>query len=253
MKNTNTTPLKKRFYVLLALAVVAVLGSALTVRHMTRRLTRGLAEFATGAPSTAAQQELFDEPDPRDTQQMTMPTDPAPQTTQPKTTQPEATKPSAAAPTTTAPTTAKAAAAQPTQQPRLPLDNTKVIKDYAPTVPVFSKTMGDWRVHDGVDFAAAEGDPVKAVAAGVVTKVSSDSGWGYVIEVDHGDFTARYCALEQGTTVAIGTSVKQGDVLGTVAVAPNENADGCHLHFACRRAGMPTDPMEILATGSAGE
>ncbi len=51
MKNTNTTPLKKRFYVLLALAVVAVLGSALTVRHMTRRLTRGLAEFATGSRS----------------------------------------------------------------------------------------------------------------------------------------------------------------------------------------------------------
>ena len=249
MKDKKPTPLKKRFYVLLALAVVAVLGSTLTVRHVTRRLTRGLAEFATGAPTTAAQQELFDEPDPRDTQQMTMPTEPAPATTRPTTEQP-----SAAAPTTTAaPTAAKAAAAQPKAQPRLPLDNTKVSKDYSPTVPVFSKTMGDWRVHSGVDFAATEGDVVRAVAAGVVAKVSSDSGWGYVIEVDHGDFTARYCALEQGTTVAIGTSVKQGDVLGTVAVSPNENADGCHLHFACRRAGMPTDPMEILAVGRAGD
>ena len=42
MKDTKLTPLKKRFYVLLALAVVAVLGAALTVRHMTRQLTRGL-------------------------------------------------------------------------------------------------------------------------------------------------------------------------------------------------------------------
>lgn len=249
MKDKKPTPLKKRFYVLLALAVVAVLGSTLTVRHVTRRLTRGLAEFATGAPTTAAQQELFDEPDPRDTQQMTMPTEPAPATTRPTTEQP-----SAAAPTTTAaPTAAKAAAAQPKAQPRLPLDNTKVSKDYSPTVPVFSKTMGDWRVHSGVDFAATEGDVVRAVAAGVVAKVSSDSGWGYVIEVDHGDFTARYCALEQGTAVSIGTAVKQGDVLGTVAVPPNENADGCHLHFECLRNGMPTDPMEILAAGSADE
>ena len=249
MKDKKPTPLKKRFYVLLALAVVAVLGSTLTVRHVTRRLTRGLAEFATGAPTTAAQQELFDEPDPRDTQQMTMPTEPAPATTRPTTEQP-----SAAAPTTTAaPTADKAAAAQPKAQPRLPLDNTKVSKDYSPTVPVFSKTMGDWRVHSGVDFAATEGDVVRAVAAGVVAKVSSDSGWGYVIEVDHGDFTARYCALEQGTTVSIGAAVKQGDALGTVAVPPNENADGCHLHFECLRNGMPTDPMEILAAGSADE
>ena len=249
MKDKKPTPLKKRFYVLLALAVVAVLGSTLTVRHVTRRLTRGLAEFATGAPTTAAQQELFDEPDPRDTQQMTMPTEPAPATTRPTTEQPSAAAPA----TTAAPTAAKAAAAQPKAQPRLPLDNTKVSKDYSPTVPVFSKTMGDWRVHSGVDFAATEGDVVRAVAAGVVTKVSSDSGWGYVIEVDHGDFTARYCALEQGTTVSIGTAVKQGDALGTVAVPPNENADGCHLHFECLRNGMPTDPMEILAVGSADE
>lgn len=249
MKDKKPTPLKKRFYVLLALAVVAVLGSTLTVRHVTRRLTRGLAEFATGAPTTAAQQELFDEPDPRDTQQMTMPTEPAPATTRPTTEQPSAAAPA----TTAAPTAAKAAAAQPKAQPRLPLDNTKVSKDYSPTVPVFSKTMGDWRVHSGVDFAAQKGDNVRSVAAGVVAKVSSDSGWGYVIEVDHGDFTARYCALEQGTAVSIGTAVKQGDVLGTVAVPPNENADGCHLHFECLRNGMPTDPMEILAAGSADE
>ena len=249
MKDKKPTPLKKRFYVLLALAVVAVLGAALTVRHMTRQLTRGLTEFATGAPTTAAQQDLFDEPDPRATEQLTMPTTERSTTQPPAAKRPAATT-TAAASSTAAPTTAKAAAATPREACRLPLNGTKVCKDYSPTVPVFSKTMGDWRVHSGIDFKAKEGETVYAVGAGVVTKVTSDSRWGYVIEVDHGDFTARYCALEQGSAVSIGTSVRQGDVLGTVAVPPLEGADGCHLHFECRRSGMLIDPMEVLSIGA---
>ena len=248
MKETHVPALKKRLYVLLALALVAVLGGTLTIRHMTRELTRGLGDLATGVPTTAAQQDLFDAPDPRAAHQMTMPTETKP-TAPPTTT----TRPTTAQPTTAAPTTAKAAAASPRKSFRLPLDSAKVSKDYAPTVPVYSKTMGDWRVHGGIDFAAQPGDKVYAVGSGVVTKVSSDSSWGYTIEVDHGDFTARYCALEQGTTVSIGTTLQAGDVLGTVAAVPIENADGCHLHFECRRGGMLTDPMEILSPAAADE
>ena len=241
MKDNHTQTLKKRFYVLLALAVVAVLGAALTIHRMTNDLTRDLTRLAPKEPTTAAQQDLFDEPDPRATEQLTMPTETP---TEADTT---TTRPTTIAPTTATPTTAQAAAATPSESYRLPLDGTKVSKDYSPTVPVFSKTMGDWRVHGGIDFAANAGDKVYAVGSGVVTKVTSDSNWGYVIEVDHGSFTARYCALEQGTTVSIGTAVRQGDVLGTIAVSPLENADGCHLHLECRRSGALIDPMEVLA------
>lgn len=236
MKQAGPLPPKKRFYLLLALAIAAVLGSALTVRHMTNRLTRGLTQFATRPTVTEARRDVQDAPDPRVTVPVTSPTTAAPATE----------KPAATTAPTTAPTTAAAAAKPQSQTFRLPLDGTKAVKDYSPTVPVKNETMGDWRVHGGIDFAAKEGDKVCAVGDGTVTKVTSDESWGYVIEVDHGAFTARYCAVQQDGAVSIGKTLRKGDVLGVVAVPPAEQADGCHLHFEVLRAGALCDPMEAL-------
>lgn len=237
MKQAGPLPLKKRFYLLLALALAAVLGSALAVRSMTNRLTRGLTQFATRPSAADVQQEVHDAPDPRDTEQFTMPT---------TTAAPAATKPAETKPPATAPTAAAAAAKPQSRTFRLPLNNAKAVKDYSPTVPVKNKTMGDWRVHGGIDFAAKEGDKVYAVGSGVVKKVTSDEAWGYVIEVDHGAFTARYCAVAQDGAASIGKTLQKGDVIGTVAVSPAEQADGCHLHFEVLRSGALIDPMEVL-------
>lgn len=236
MKQAGPLPLKKRFYLLVALAIAAVLGSALTVRHVSNKLTRGLTQFATRPAVTDARQDVRDEPDPRET---------APETT---TAAPTTEAPTTATtqPATTAPAAAKAAAKPQSSTFRLPLDGTKVLKDYSPTVPVKSETMGDWRVHGGVDFAANEGDKVYAVGDGTVTKVTSDEQWGYVIEADHGAFTAHYCAVQQDGAVPIGKTLHKGDVIGVVAVSPAEQADGCHLHFECLRSGSLIDPLDAL-------
>lgn len=241
MKQNGMSPLGKRTLALLAVAVIAVLGSALTIRHVSNKLTRGLNQLVPSRSVTEAQEELTDVPDPRET------TFAVPETTTQKETgaQPQTTT---AAPKTTLPPTTAAAAQIQNDSYRLPLDGTKVNKDYSPTIPVKSKTMSDWRVHNGIDFAAREGDPVYAVGNGVVTKVTSDEGWGYVIEVDHGAFTARYCAVQQDGAVSIGKVLAAGDTIGTVAVSPLEQADGCHLHFECRRSGALIDPMEVLDT-----
>ena len=243
MKQTGFSPLRKRLIALFAVAAIAVLGSALTIRHASNKLTRELTQLVPSRSVTEAQEDLFDEPDPRDT---------APAATEPATQQPSSQQPATTAvpatTTTAAPTTAAAAARIQNDSFRLPLDGTKVSKDYSPTIPVKSKTMGDWRVHSGIDFAAKEGDAVYAVGNGVVTKVTSDERWGYVIEVDHGAFTARYCALKQDGAVSIGKVLAAGDVLGTVAVSPVEQADGCHLHFECLKNGEPIDPMDVLDT-----
>lgn len=58
----------------------------------------------------------------------------------------------------------------------LPL-GTKINKDFSNGEMVESKTMGDWRVHSGIDFAAKKGDDVKAVGAGTVLSVENDSMW----------------------------------------------------------------------------
>lgn len=127
----------------------------------------------------------------------------------------------------------------------LPID-TAIIKDYSMDTVVYSATMGDWRVHTGVDFFVGEDEDILSVGYGTVTKVSAESSWGYVIEVDYGDFVARYCGMRQGTTVSIGTVLSQGDVIGKVDYCPCEASDDTHLHFEILVDGEYVDPFEFI-------
>lgn len=127
----------------------------------------------------------------------------------------------------------------------LPVE-TDVLKRFSASVPVFSKTMEDFRIHTGVDFKLVGGEAIKAVGNGTVSRVLSDPMLGYVIEVDCGKFTARYCGIKQGTSVGIGDSVKSGDIIGEAGEIPSESADGSHLHFEIVKDGKTIDPMLVL-------
>ena len=241
----RSLPRAKRFPVIaVLLGLCAVLGVVLATQITAKKLTRELQQitpFSPSAPeSTAAQQELFDVPDPR----VTAPTTALPPQT---TAAPETTAaPTTTAPTTAAPQTAAAAGTIRNESFVLPIENTSVSKGYSPHAPVFSATMGDWRVHGGVDFAAEENSAVLAVGNGVVTKVSADTAWGYVIEIDHGSFTARYCSVSQENAVKIGDTVQAGEQIGTLATPPLEHEDAPHLHFETLQDGKAVYPLEAM-------
>ena len=128
----------------------------------------------------------------------------------------------------------------------LPMGN-HVIKDYSNGEMVFSQTMGDWRVHNGVDFGGAAGNRVDAVADGEIIAVYEDSFLGTVIEIDHGNgMTVSYCGLKKGSTLVEGTFVKGGDKIGSLGSVPVESADGDHLHLEVKVDGKTVDPLEAL-------
>ncbi|MBQ7121346.1 MAG: M23 family metallopeptidase [Clostridia bacterium] len=124
---------------------------------------------------------------------------------------------------------------------------TDIIKDYSNGEMVESKTMGDWRVHNGVDFGGSAGNEVAAVSDGKVSKVYSDSFWGTVVEIDHGNgMTVRYCGLKEGSCLPEGTDVKKYDKIGSLGHIPVEISEEDHLHLEVLIDGEFVDPLKAL-------
>lgn len=122
----------------------------------------------------------------------------------------------------------------------------KIIKGFSDSKLLYSKTMGDWRTHSGTDFAMSEGDKVYSIGNGKVKRVTSEVKWGYCIEVDYGEFTARYCGINQEGAVSVGQQVYKNAVIGTVSTSPCEELDGTHLHLEIIKNGKCIDPVSVM-------
>ena len=110
-----------------------------------------------------------------------------------------------------------------------------VLKDYTMDLPVYSVTMNDYRVHNGVDISASVGDPVYAFSDGVVSKIYNDPMMGQTVVIDHGDGLLSVYQNLQVTlpeNIETGVRVEAGDVIGAVGeTALIECAEVPHLHF----------------------
>ncbi|MBE6949744.1 MAG: M23 family metallopeptidase [Ruminococcaceae bacterium] len=124
----------------------------------------------------------------------------------------------------------------------------EVLSPFAMEVLSYNQTTRDWRVHNGVDIAAAAGTPVMAAADGQVYTVYEDDQMGMTVVIRHqGGYTTRYSSLAADVTVSAGQSVTMGQTIGTVGTtALMENALGDHVHFAVMQNDEPVDPARFL-------
>ena len=124
----------------------------------------------------------------------------------------------------------------------------EVLSGYAMEVLSYNQTTRDWRVHNGVDFAAAAGTAVTAAADGEVYTVYEDDQMGMTVVIRHeGGYTTRYSSLGADVAVSAGQQVLMGQTIGTVGTsALMENALGDHVHFTVTKDDEPVDPMEFL-------
>ncbi len=100
-----------------------------------------------------------------------------------------------------------------------------------------------WRHHEGVDFAAPYGTPVRATADGIVTRVGrEDGGYGNVIDVRHANgIRTRYGHLSGfARGLRTGERVEQGETIGYVG--STGLSTGPHLHYEFLVNGRPTNP-----------
>ncbi len=142
------------------------------------------------------------------------------------------------------------AEAQKSQNYIIPLEGT-ISNVFSNGELVKSKTLGDWRTHDGIDILAAEGTPVKSVFDGTVTDVREDRQWGIVVEIEYPAGTFVYAGLSTDVPVKIGQAVALGDVIGYVGnTSVVESAEEYHLHLGLRVNGEWADPFTVLPAQS---
>lgn len=113
---------------------------------------------------------------------------------------------------------------------------------------LYNETLEDWRTHDGVDIAAAEGSTIMAAAAGTVVAVDDDVLMGTTVVIEHADgYHTLYANLQSPPVVKAGDTVSAGQMIGTVGTsAAAEAAQGPHLHFSVTQSGEPVDPQQFL-------
>ena len=130
----------------------------------------------------------------------------------------------------------------------------QLYKGHDATIQVYSNTMGDYRVHLGVDIATPPEAPVYAAADGQVEKVWEDSMMGTCVAVTHKDDTVsiyKNLAKELAEGIAAGAAVKQGQQLGIVGdTAVVEMADEPHLHFEVTVKGLSVNPLDYFSRES---
>ncbi len=100
---------------------------------------------------------------------------------------------------------------------------------------------GTTKFHEGMDFSSAVGTPVYATGDGVVQWSDWKSGYGNLIEINHGyNYVTRYAHLSE-VLVKKGQTVHRGDLIGKVG--NSGKSTGAHLHYEVRLAGVPQNPV----------
>ncbi len=116
------------------------------------------------------------------------------------------------------------------------------------TTPVYSETLKDWRIHDGVDIAANLGDNVVAINDGAVEKIEANDLFGITVVIKHTDGKKSiYCNLDDNVELEEGQIINQGDIVGKIGnTAVFEIADGPHLHLEITENGKKIDPTTVI-------
>ena len=105
------------------------------------------------------------------------------------------------------------------------------------------------RPHEGIDVSAPMGAPIVAPAAGIVTRVGRETGYGLILEIDHGDGIRTKFAHCSRISVREGQRVRRGEEIANVG--NSGLSTGPHLHYEIHVNGKVVDPLTYVLPGGA--
>lgn len=98
--------------------------------------------------------------------------------------------------------------------------------------------------HEGVDISGEYGTPIQATASGVVTKAGWEEGYGYLVEINHGEgYSTRY-GHNSIVFAKEGENVEQGTIIALMG--STGNSTGTHCHYEVRIHGEAVNPIYFL-------
>ncbi|GAA4329707.1 peptidoglycan DD-metalloendopeptidase family protein [Pigmentiphaga soli] len=125
---------------------------------------------------------------------------------------------------------------------RSPVEFTRVTSGFSIRYhPILKK----WRKHEGVDYGAPKGTPIRSTADGVVDFVGVQNGYGNVVVIRHsGPYSTLYAHMSAfAPGLKKGDRVAQNQFIGRVG--STGWATGPHLHYEFRIAGKAVDPLTV--------
>ena len=129
-------------------------------------------------------------------------------------------------------------------------NGTTVFKKHDPNLQVYSNTMGDYRIHLGIDVATDMNAEVYALYDGTVENIWEDIMEGYCLAINHGNGLISIYKNLSGSYpagVEVGATVTAGQAVGYVGdSAMIEIADEPHLHFEMTLNGEQVNPLDYL-------
>ena len=121
----------------------------------------------------------------------------------------------------------------------------RVLNAYSGDELVYSSTLGDWRTHNGVDYACTQGAAVAAPVEGKVVSAGAEGNWGTVVVLeDAAGRSWRLCGVAD-PAVKAGDTVTAGQKLGTVGTVGCECAEESHIHVEVKQGESYLDPAKL--------
>lgn len=143
--------------------------------------------------------------------------------------------------------TAKPVETQPAALTFTPPMDADISRAFSDNALVYNETTGDWRTHDGADYAGSAGDAVCAIADGTVLSVGDDAIYGKYVILSHAqDMASLYAGLDE-ISVSEGDSVDGGTQIAVLGQPmPLEYSDGVHLHIAVTKDDTAINPASLF-------
>lgn len=124
----------------------------------------------------------------------------------------------------------------------------EIVKDFARDTLVYSNTLEEWTIHNGIDIKADKMSVVTAAEEGTVESIKNDPRYGLTVTIAHRNgFKTIYSNLLTTEFVKEKETVDKGQTIGTVGESASfEVADEPHLHFEIYKDGEVVNPTIYL-------